>query len=102
MKLFCKVRRHMLLYPSPVTNCHTSSDPLPLEYDVVYGRHEAFQQLSPLYVYNQRAIIDVSLSPDLRLLRSQVYLYRRDVILQFEADSKLYADSVNSLTAVGS
>src|SRR6218665_1059870 len=28
----------MLLDPSPVTNCHTFSDPLPLERDVLYGR----------------------------------------------------------------
>src|SRR6218665_544904 len=28
----------MLLTPSPVTNCHTFSDPLPLERDVLYGR----------------------------------------------------------------
>src|SRR6218665_1971230 len=29
----------MLLYPSsPVTNCHTSSDPSPLERAVLYGR----------------------------------------------------------------
>ena len=27
------------LYPSPVTNCHTFSDPLPpLERDILYGR----------------------------------------------------------------
>jgi len=28
----------MLFTPSPVTNCHTFSDPLPLERDVLYGR----------------------------------------------------------------
>ena len=28
----------MLLTPPPVTNCHTFSDPLPLERDVLYGR----------------------------------------------------------------
>ena len=28
----------MLLTPPPVTNCHTFSDPLPLEHDVLYGR----------------------------------------------------------------
>src|SRR6218665_3074312 len=27
----------MLLTPSPVTNCHALSDPLPLERDVLYG-----------------------------------------------------------------
>ena len=27
----------MLLTPPPVTNCHTLSDPLPLERDVLYG-----------------------------------------------------------------
>ena len=26
------------LYPSPVTNCHTFSDPFPLERDILYGR----------------------------------------------------------------
>ena len=28
----------MLFTPSPVTNSHTFSDPLPLERDVLYGR----------------------------------------------------------------
>src|SRR6218665_3067237 len=28
----------MLLTPPPVTNCHTFSEPLPLERDVLYGR----------------------------------------------------------------
>ena len=28
----------MLLTPPSVTNCHTFSDPLPLERDVLYGR----------------------------------------------------------------
>jgi len=33
---------------SPVTTCHTFSDPLPLERDVLYGRHlrdDLFNQL---------------------------------------------------------
>ena len=29
---------HALDPPPPVTNCHTYSDPLPLERDVLYGR----------------------------------------------------------------
>ena len=38
IKFFRSVMSHAL-YPSPpVTNCHTSSDPLPLERDVLYGR----------------------------------------------------------------
>ena len=28
----------MIFTPSPVTNCHTFSDPLPLERDILYGR----------------------------------------------------------------
>ena len=33
-----KVWRHMFSTPpSPVTNCHTFSDPLPLEHDILYG-----------------------------------------------------------------
>jgi len=28
----------LLTAPPPVTNCHTFSDPLPLERDVLYGR----------------------------------------------------------------
>ena len=28
----------LLTPPPPVTNCHTFSDPLPLERDVLYGR----------------------------------------------------------------
>jgi len=29
---------HALYLPPPVTNCHTFSDPLPLERDILYGR----------------------------------------------------------------
>ena len=29
---------HALDPPPPVTNCHTFSDPIPLEHDVLYGR----------------------------------------------------------------
>ena len=33
------------LYPSPVTNCHTFSDPLPpLERDILYGRPHITQE----------------------------------------------------------
>src|SRR6218665_3514161 len=32
------VTSHALYPPPPVTNCHTFSDPLPLERDVLYGR----------------------------------------------------------------
>ena len=32
------VTSHALDLPPPVTNCHTFSDPLPLERDVLYGR----------------------------------------------------------------
>src|SRR6218665_584694 len=37
-KKFISVMSHALYPPPSVTNCHTFSDPLPLERDVLYGR----------------------------------------------------------------
>src|SRR6218665_1198082 len=37
-KYFKSVTSHALGSPPPVTNCHTFSDPSPLERDVLYGR----------------------------------------------------------------
>src|SRR6218665_808456 len=37
-KKFISVTSHALYRPPSVTNCHTFSDPLPLERDVLYGR----------------------------------------------------------------
>jgi len=34
----------MLFTPPPVTNCHTFSDPLPLERDVLYGRRPGLRK----------------------------------------------------------
>ena len=38
IKIWLSVTSHALEPPPPVTNCHTFSDPLPLEHDVLYGR----------------------------------------------------------------
>ena len=38
IKICISVTSHALDPPPPVTNCHTFSDPLPLERDVLYGR----------------------------------------------------------------
>ena len=37
-KKFISVTSHALDSPPLVTNCHTFSDPLPLERDILYGR----------------------------------------------------------------
>jgi|SRR6218665_436020 len=38
IKFFISVTSQALDLPPPVTNCHTISDPLPFERDVLYGR----------------------------------------------------------------
>jgi len=45
MKKFNSVTSHALGPPTPVTNCHTFSDPLPLELNVLYGRIKGYPQL---------------------------------------------------------
>ena len=41
----------LLTPPPPVTNCHTFSNPLPLERDVLYGRPLGFKQVRAT-IYN--------------------------------------------------
>ena len=44
--------------PSPVTNCHTFSDPLPIERDVLYGRPLG----SAIYNTSQRMTTNMKLT----------------------------------------
>ena len=61
----------MLLTPSSVTNCHTFSDPLPLERDVLYGRPQ--NALIVLVWYNGAGVYD-----NVHRLVGQHYSKRRD------------------------
>jgi len=47
----------MLFTPLPVTNCHTFSDPLPLERDVLYGQPLRHYNLYYGYYFNLTNII---------------------------------------------
>ena len=65
----------MLLTPSPVTNCHTFSDPLPLERDVLYGRPlPAYFMVLNFYYGIQLSIIHVHVSK--YCLMPAIFFYR--------------------------
>jgi len=58
--------------PSPVTNCHTFSDPLPLERDVLYGRPPMKgEELSELVGPNHK--FQISTSPTRAKSREPAY-----------------------------
>ena len=61
-KKIISVTSHALDHPSPVTNCHTFSDPSPFVRDVLYGRHPkscfARSHASVSHLYGSHAIVN--------------------------------------------
>ena len=47
----------MLLTPPLVTNCHTFSDPLPLERDILYGRPHVGLRLTIIVKINPIGVV---------------------------------------------
>src|SRR6218665_1792851 len=59
------VTSHALDPLPPVTNCHTFSDPLPLERDVLYGRPLIYHWISIVFLLYGRRIATHSVDPSL-------------------------------------
>ena len=63
------------LYPSPVTNCHTFSEPLPLEHDILYERpHRMEQAMKTVSKREIKACLDEGVSQSVRQTQISVFI----------------------------